>query len=602
MTKQRVGAGAASLALALVLLASMIVAAPAGAEESHPVLVTFTTASAAQQAVMAAGGGRFVAPTIVSFQATTTELDALGAQAGVIAVEPDLDYHATALSTTPNDPCLVSAANCSGIDAWQFGEIGIADLWARTHGASVTIAIVDGGVDQSVADLQPKLAGPEIDLSTSHDGPSDHGTTVAALAAAATDNALGSAGIAWDSRILSIKVLDKTGTGKLSSVAAGVVRATDLGARVINLSLSGQNTTALATAVQYALDRGVVVVAAAGNDGTDKPVVSVNGVNVDGGYPARYPGVIGVGASAPGHTVAPFSDFGSWVDVYAPGTDLPAPVVGGALAKFSGTSAAAPIVSGVAALLVSADPALQSADVAQALQASGAALTGRLGAVEVDASALASQDALFPPAPNSPVGVVDGVGPYPGGAVLTGWTIDPNTVASLDVHTYVDGHFAALTHAGDARPDVALARPGFGPAHGFTVSLALAVGTHSVCTYGINQGAGVNALIGCVPVVVTGLPFGAVDGTARTADIATLTGWVIDPSTIGQAQVQLVVDGIPAAPAFAAVVRPDVLAAYPWFGAAHGYRIDTVVSSGPHTICVLGLTATASRSVGLGCR
>src|SRR5438270_537343 len=136
-------------------------------------------------------------------------------------------------------------------------------------------------------DIAAKLIAPEIDLSDAHDGPSDHGTAVAALAAGALDNGVASGGVAWDSQLLSIKVLDRNGTGRLSAVAAGVVRATDLGARVINLSLSGQYTTALATAVQYAIDHGVVVVAAAGNDGTDTPTVALATGTVDGGYPAR---------------------------------------------------------------------------------------------------------------------------------------------------------------------------------------------------------------------------------------------------------------------------------------------------------------------------
>src|SRR5204863_3610218 len=138
----------------------------------------------------------------------------------------------------------------------------------------------DGGVDATVPDIADKLVAPEIDLTSAHDGPSDHGTAVAALASGAVDNGVASGGVAWESRLLSIKVLDRAGTGRLSSVAAGVVRATDLGAQVINLSLSGQFTTALATAVKYATDHGVVVVAAAGNDGTDNPTVTLPGGTV----------------------------------------------------------------------------------------------------------------------------------------------------------------------------------------------------------------------------------------------------------------------------------------------------------------------------------
>ena len=91
-----------------------------------------------------------------------------------------------------------------------FDDVGVRDLWARTHGASVTIAVVDAGVDATVPDIADKLIAPEIDLTDAHDGASDHGTAVAALAAGSVDNGVASGGIAWDSRLLSIKVLDRS--------------------------------------------------------------------------------------------------------------------------------------------------------------------------------------------------------------------------------------------------------------------------------------------------------------------------------------------------------------------------------------------------------
>ena len=592
----------AALFAAFVFAASWMFAAPARAAESRDVVVTFTTAQAARRAAATADGGVLVAPTVASLSADAGTIDELSATPGVVAVESDVAFHATDLATQPTDPCFVAANQCDGLDAWQFGDLGMADLWARTHGASTTIAVVDGGVDASVPDIAAKLIAPEIDLSDAHDGPSDHGTAVAALAAGALDNGVASGGVAWDSQLLSIKVLDRSGTGRLSAVAAGVVRATDLGARVINLSLSGQLTTALATAVNYAVDHGVIVVAAAGNDGTDTPTVALSSGPVDGGYPARHPGVIAVGATTRGHAIAPFSDFGSWVDVFAPGVDLPAPVVGGRLERFSGTSAAAPLVSGIAALLASASPDAQSSDIETALHATGIAINGRLGAVRANAAALAADDDLFPDGPSSPTGVVDGVGPAPAGMVLTGWTVDPNAHDTLDIHTYVDGRFAGVIRADVPRPDVASVLPGYGAPHGFTVQLPLPPGAHKVCVYGINVGAGVNALIACVTPTVSTLPFGALDGTARTPTTATVRGWVIDPTTSAPARARVTIDGVTATTALAAVPRPDVSTAFPFFGDAHGYRIDVAVTPGPHTLCVIGLGPLPAASAGLGCR
>jgi len=587
----------AALFAAFVTGVPLLLAVPAEAEVSSDVVVTFATAQAANRV-----DGERIAPTVVSMQADRTSISALQQTPGVVAVEPDVTFHATDLATQPTDPCFAGPSSCAGVDAWQFGDLGIAPLWARTHGASATIAVLDGGVDQTIPDIADKLIAPEIDLSEAKDGPSDHGTAVAALAAGAVDNDSGSAGIAWESRLLSIKVLDRAGVGKLSAVAAGVVRATDLGAQVINLSLSGQFTTALSTAVQYAIDHGVIVVAAAGNDGTDSPKVDLPSGTVDGGYPARYPGVVSVGAITRDHAVASFSDFGSWVDVFAPGVDLPAPVVGGELEAFSGTSAAAPLVSGIAALVASSAPGTTSSAMKALLHDSGVAIDGRPDAVRVDPTALAADDALFPGAPNSPVGVVDGVGVAPGGTVLTGWTVDPNAHDSLDVHTYVDGVFAGMTHATGQRPDVAAAVPQFGPAHGFTVQLALPPGPHTVCVYGINVGAGTNALIDCVDTTVSNAPFGALDGTARSGTLATVSGWVIDPTTFFAARVRVTVDGALATIQSAELLRPDLPLVFPLFGGEHGYLVAVAVPPGPHTICVVGLGGPGAPSTGLGCR
>ena len=586
----------AALFASFATVVPMVIATPARAATSSDVVVTFTTAQAAN----AVDGDR-IAPTVVSLRADGESIDALEQTPGVVAVEPDVSFHATDLATEPTDPCFAGPDSCSGLDAWQFADLGISDLWARTHGASATIAVVDGGVDPTVPDIADKLVAPEIDLSEAHDGPSAHGTEVAALAAGAMDNDAASGGIGWESRLLSIKVLDHAGIGRLSAVAAGVVRATDLGARVINLSLSGQFTTALATAVQYAIDHGVIVVAAAGNDGTDTPTVSLPSGTVDGGYPARYPGVVAVGAITRDHTVAPFSDFGPWVDVFAPGVDLPAPVLGGALESFSGTSAAAPLVSGVAALVASSAPGTTSPAMEALLHDSGIAIDGRPGAVRVNPAALAADDALFPDGPNSPVGVIDGVGVAPGGTVLTGWTVDPNAHDSLDVHTYVDGLFAGVTHATAGRPDVGAAVPLFGPAHGFTVELRLFPGPHTICVYGINVGAGTNALINCVTTTISNAPFGALDGTARVDSLATVSGWVIDPTTASPGRARVTVDGVTAATQVATLVRPDLPLVFPYFGAEHGYLIAVPVTPGPHTICVIGLGRPGAPSTGLGC-
>ncbi len=159
----------------------------------------------------------------------------------------------------------------------------------------------------------------------------------------------GDAGVGWD-RFAA-------GVGDASIVAAGIVRAVDLGARIINLSLGGPTPTqALADAVAYAQQKDVLVVAAAGNSATSAPF-----------YPAAYPGVVAVAASDPGRRLYSWSDYGDWVGLAAPGCNV-APALDDGYVEFCGTSSASPIVAGLAALAMSAAPTATSAEIAAALE------------------------------------------------------------------------------------------------------------------------------------------------------------------------------------------------------------------------------------------
>jgi subtilisin family serine protease len=182
-----------------------------------------------------------------------------------------------------------------------------------------------------------------------------HGTHVAGIAAAAANNGTGITGVAPGARIMPIKVLDQFGTGWYSDIAAGIIYAADNGARVINLSLGGtEDSQTLRAAVDYARSRGALVVAATGNKG--EPVL----------YPAAYEPVLAVAATDQSDQVAYFSNRGPQVDVAAPGVDIYStwPWVTGYFTK-SGTSMAAPHVSGVAALLRSERPDLSVDQIAQ---------------------------------------------------------------------------------------------------------------------------------------------------------------------------------------------------------------------------------------------
>ncbi len=291
----------------------------------------------------------------------------------VLLAEPNYLAYAC---LTPNDPDWPLQSYLLDIQAPQAWEI-------TTGSPAVVIAVLDTGVDTSHPDLAAKLwanpgeaGGRQNGLDDDGNGYVDdwrgwnsvngtglvqddhgHGTQIAGVAAADTDNGVGMAGVAWGARIMPLKVLDTTGTGTHAQIAEGIVYAAREGAQVINLSLSSPAPSALlAAAIEYASQRGVILVAAAGNTGSTAV-----------GYPAAYPQVIAVGAAGPDEQLASFSSFGSAVNLLAPGTSIYTTQLNGGYARQSGTSLAAAQVSGVAALLTDALGASSPAKVREAL-------------------------------------------------------------------------------------------------------------------------------------------------------------------------------------------------------------------------------------------
>jgi len=261
-----------------------------------------------------------------------------------------------AIGFTPNDPRYASQ--------WQYennganGGVADADIdasgaWQLTMGSSnVAIAILDTGIDQSHEDLRTKIqknvnfvAGRKVD-----DG-YGHGTHVAGSAGALTNNNVGVAGTCPSCPLYNVRVLDDRGSGPWSGVANGITWAADNGAKVINMSLGSYSPSqTLEAAVNYAWGKGVVIVAAAGNDGQNW-----------GFYPAAYPNVISVAATDNRDNRASFSNYGSnWVTIAAPGANILSTATDHSSALFrtgpkygtlSGTSMATPHVAGVAALV-----------------------------------------------------------------------------------------------------------------------------------------------------------------------------------------------------------------------------------------------------------
>jgi hypothetical protein len=201
----------------------------------------------------------------------------------------------------------------------------------------------------------------------------------------------------------------------------------------------------------------------------------------------------------------------------------------------------------------------------------------------------ANQNFSPPPLPpGNPIGRFDGFTVGPGVVGTTdawvqvfGWTLDPDTSASIDVHIYLDGTMVASTTADQTRWDVAKAYPDYGPYHGFSTPIAVdGVGTHQVCAYAINTETGnANPSLGCRTVTVKGYPLGHLDSVTLTGPTsARVVGWAIDPNTIGPVTVEVDLDFVAVTSIVANLDRPDVGAAYPAWGAAHGFDVTIPVT------------------------
>jgi serine protease len=266
-----------------------------------------------------------------------------------------LDYHRK-LTATPNDELYGRGYQN------YLKTVRLPEAWnVSKSGGTQTIAILDTGIDPGHPDLVSRIVGSynAVSPGTTVNDVIGHGTFVAGVAAATTNNSSGVAGAAWTARLLPVKVFDDNSDTTDSIIARGVDWAATHGARIINLSLGGPDDgVVLHDAIKRATAKGVLVVAAAGNEFNSVPQ-----------YPAAYPEVLAVGATDWSGSLVHFSSYGDWVDVVAPGWNIastyPRVLTWSRylpyLVGWSGTSFSAPMTAGVAALVRNKFPTLTPA-------------------------------------------------------------------------------------------------------------------------------------------------------------------------------------------------------------------------------------------------
>jgi subtilisin family serine protease len=304
-------------------------------------------------------------------------------------------------SLTPNDPSYSSQ--------WGLTKISAPAAWNYfSSGSNIVVAIVDDAVERTHPDLNPSLwintgdnttngidddgngyiddiNGWDVGDNDNNPNPTtlayDHGTHVAGIVGATSNNNTGVASIGYSVKLMAVKATDNASS--VSDGYAGIIYAVDNGADVINMSWGGYtSSTTGQNVINYAHNAGVVLIAAAGNDNLSTML-----------YPAGYNWVISVAASASNDAKASFSNYGNWIDVTAPGANIYSTTVNATYGNKSGTSMASPMVAGLAGLMLSLNPSLTTTDIENCIKnntdninAMNGSYIGQLGTGRINAN------------------------------------------------------------------------------------------------------------------------------------------------------------------------------------------------------------------------
>jgi len=357
--------GVMSVATVLLMVLAGFAAVPAGAGDEKIEVVVLFKDSIDEQVIKDNNGKvskKYSAIPLAVTKLTAKDIKALEKSDKVVAVEKNHIYTIAApppgRGKPPKDdpPAPPDEELPWGVDRIDAEEVWVdADFLAT--GAGITVAVIDTGIDKDHPDLADNIIGgynyvPQRGRvnTKSWDDDNGHGTHVAGTIAGIRGNDIGVIGVAPDASLYGIKVLNKRGSGYMTDVIDGITWAATVNVGtnkvpdyvdVISMSLSGPESTAMLTAVNFAAGKGIILVAASGNDYTS----SVS-------YPAAYTNVISVGATDKSDNVASFSNYDANLDFVAPGVDVFSTYKDGGYATGSGTSMACPHVAGVVALLL----------------------------------------------------------------------------------------------------------------------------------------------------------------------------------------------------------------------------------------------------------
>lgn len=268
----------------------------------------------------------------------------LGKHPDVELVEPDLRI-------TITEPFLNSAYSSPYLSIpWGIQRIEAEKVWGQTRGKGIKIAVIDTGVDHEHPAIKPNYRGG-VNILSPHSNPMDyngHGTHVAGIIAGKATE-MGIIGVAPKAQIYAVKAFNRKGSANLSDLLTAINWCIENQMNVINMSFGMEKVSeSLRHAIQVAHKKGIVMIAASGNQG-------LNG-RID--YPARFPETIAVTSVSMDNGISSFSNRGKGVDVAAPGEKIPSAWLNQTKKEMSGTSMAVPHVSGIVALILSINPAL----------------------------------------------------------------------------------------------------------------------------------------------------------------------------------------------------------------------------------------------------